>query len=83
MTSLITVSFLKDGVPDRTIPVRYFKTVAEVEKRAIEFRKSPLHATHQMHVGGDMSVEDERFLLDAGIIEPAGAHLPKVSAKLR
>ena len=80
---MISVWYVKktDGLPDRTIPARYFKTADDVIRKIRDLKAGLLGDKHYMRItaaGGYLSVVDERRLQQAGA-ECTAAFLPDVA----
>jgi hypothetical protein len=83
VTQMISVWFVNksDGLPDRTIPARYYKTANDVIGRIRDLKAGRLGHSHYMRItasGGYLSAADERRLQQAGA-EYAPAFLPVVA----
>jgi hypothetical protein len=80
---MISVWFVKktDGLPDRTMPARYYKTADEVIGKIRDLKAGRLGDKHYMRIsaaGGYLNVSDERRLQKAGA-EHTAAFLPDVA----
>jgi hypothetical protein len=83
VAEMISVWFVNksDGLPDRTMPARYYKTADEVIGKIRDLKVGRLGHSHYMRItasGGVLSLDDERRLQQAGA-EYAPAFLPDVT----